>query len=99
MRIDFASEVYRWDARVDAEWFFADVPAAESEAIGDIPRPAARGFGAVRVQARVGGSTWRTSIFPGASGRYALPLKRAVRDAEGLVEGAPVTVHLEIIDA
>jgi hypothetical protein len=27
-----------------------------------------------------------------------LPLKKAVRDAEGLVEGGPVTVRLEVLD-
>jgi hypothetical protein len=98
MRLEFDTTVYRWAARTDSEWFFADVPADESAMVAEIPRPFARGFGAVRVQARVGTSTWRTSIFPGASGTYALPLKRRVRDAEGLVEGGAVHVDLEILD-
>lgn len=98
MHVEFAASVYRWEARTDAEWFFADVPAELGVEIRELTEPFARGFGSVRVQAGVGRTTWRTSIFPGADGTYALPLKRAVRDAEGLVEGGRVHVHLEILD-
>lgn len=97
MIVETDSEVYRWAARSEA-WFFAALPEDLSADIREIPRPRA-GFGAVRVQARVGATTWRTSIFPGGDGRYVLPLKRAVRDAEGLVDGGPVHLRLEIIDA
>jgi len=58
-----------------------------------------RGFGAVRVKARIGGTTWGTSIFPSRSRRaYVMGIKRAVREAEGVEEGAPVEVFLEIPD-
>ena len=41
-----------------------------------------RGFGSVRVEATVGPTTWRTSIFPSKeSGSYVLPVKKAVRTA------------------
>lgn len=97
MIVEFDGEVFRWDARTDASWFFTALPVELSEAVREIPRPA-RGFGAVRVQARVGGSRWRTSIFPTVGGAYVLPLKRAVRDAEGLTDGGPVSVRLEVLD-
>ena len=96
--LEFDSVMYRWAARTDADWYFADVPEELSEQIAEMQHPVARGFGAVRVRAVIGGSEWRTSIFPSASGSYALPLKRAVRDAESLREGGPLTVRLEIID-
>ena len=51
MIIEFAGEVFRWDAREDAAWFFASVPPELSEEIREIPRPY-RGFGSVRVMAR-----------------------------------------------
>lgn len=99
MLIEFDGEVFRWDARVDASWYFTAVPPELSEQIREIPRPY-RGFGSVRVRAQIGGSRWSTSIFPdAATGSYVLPLKKAVRDAEALVDGGPVTVHLEILDA
>jgi hypothetical protein len=98
MNFEFDGEVFRWDARDDASWYFASVPPELSEEIREIPRPY-RGFGAVRVRARVGGSEWATSIFPSASeGTYVLPLKKKVRDAEGLVDGGPVRVHIEVLD-
>jgi len=92
----FTAVVYRWEERAADSWFFVDVPEGLSEEIRDRPRMP-RGFGSVRVSATIGGTTWRTSIFPGKE-RYALPLKRAVRDAEGIEAGDPVDVHLETLE-
>ena len=41
---------------------------------------------------------WRTSIFPAATDRYDLPVKKAVRSAEGLEPGDRVRVRLELVD-
>ena len=99
MIVEFESEVFRWDAREDSSWFFTAVPPELSEDIRELPRPP-RGFGSVRVRARVGATEWTTSIFPDStSGSYVLPLKKAVRDAENLVDGGPVTVRLHVLDA
>lgn len=97
MIIEFDGDVFRWDAREDAAWFFTAVPVELSDEIREIPRPY-RGFGSVRVRVRVGGSEWATSIFPSSDGTYVLPLKKAVRDAEALVEGGSVVVRLEVLD-
>lgn len=97
MIVDFTAPVFRWDARTEA-WFFAAVPAPLSAEIREIPR-IPRGFGSVRVRVTVGSSTWGTSIFPDAErGAYVLPLKRSVRDAEGIDDGAMIRVRLEVID-
>ncbi len=54
-----------------------------------------RGWGAIRVSATIGDTSWQTSIFPSReSGGYLLPIKAAVRKAEGLAAGDDVTVHL-----
>ena len=98
MIIEFDGEIFRWDARSDAAWYFTAVPPELSEEIREIPRPY-RGFGSVRVRAIIGGSEWSTSIFPDStSGSYVLPLKKKVRDAESLVDGGPVSVRLEVLD-
>lgn len=95
----FDSVMYRWAARVDADWYFAEVPAELSAEIAELQSPLPRrGFGGVRVQATIGSSRWRTSIFPAGDGIYSLPLKQSVRRAEGLVDGGPVIVRLEILD-
>lgn len=99
MQVEFESTVYRWSARTDSSWYFADVPEELSADIRELTQPYARGFGSVRVQATVGSTTWRTSIFPGSDGAYALPLKRVVREREGLVETGTVVISLEILDA
>ncbi len=96
MIIEFEGDVFRWDAREDSAWFFTSVPPELSEDIREITRPY-RGFGSVRVRARIGGTEWSTSIFP-SDDAYVLPLKKAVRDAEGLVEGGPVVVRLDVLD-
>ena len=71
-------------------------PEELSAEIHELPAPP-RGFSSLRVQARIGLTRWRTSIFYNGSA-YVLPLKRAVRDAEGFGEGDVIVVELEILD-
>jgi hypothetical protein len=95
--VDFTGSVFRWDARSEA-WFFVALPPPLSEEIREIPR-IPRGFGSVRVHVEVGGSRWRTSIFPDAQrGSYVLPLKRSVRVLEGIDEGDEIVVSIEVLD-
>jgi len=102
MIIEFEGDVFQWAARTDSSWYFTALPLELAEMVREIPRPY-RGFGSVRVRARVGKSEWATSIFPDrgvgdGAGSYVLPLKKAVRVAESLVDGGPVTVRLEVLD-
>jgi len=56
-----------------------------------------RGFGSARVTCTIGDSVWQTSVFPEkTSGGWFLPIKVAVRRAEGLDEGDLVRVTLEL---
>lgn len=96
MRLTFTAPLWQWDARPDL-WTFVTVPEDESDQILDRAEGRTRGFGSVRVEVTVGGTTWRTSIFPGEDG-YWLPIKRAVRDAEGLSVGGAVRVALRLVD-
>lgn len=56
-----------------------------------------RGFGSVKVTARVGGSAWDTSVFP-QKGResWFMAVKVGVRRAEGIEKGDAVEVQLEL---
>jgi Domain of unknown function (DUF1905) len=57
-----------------------------------------RGFGSVRIEATIGSTTWRTSVFPSkSSGGYFLPVKIDVCRKEGLAAGDKVTVDLELL--
>ena len=57
-----------------------------------------RGFGSIKVEVRVGGSKWRTSLFPRKGGDgWFLPLKKPVRLAERLIEGDEIAVELTLL--
>ena len=73
----------------------ADAVAAH-ELVRRLERGKRRGFGSVKVTVRVGGSRWQTSLFPQKTGGWFLPIKKPVRLAEGLEEGQPVEVLLEL---
>lgn len=97
--VTFDAELWMWDARRPDTWTFISLPVEASEDIGDLASGPRRGFGSVRVRVTVGASTWATSIFPdSANGSYVLPIKRAVRQAEGLGVGDVATVTVELID-
>jgi hypothetical protein len=56
-----------------------------------------RGFGSVKVAVRLGESRWQTSLFPQKSGGWFLPIKKAVRLAEGLDYGDDIEGKLELL--
>lgn len=91
----FTARLWRWESRRD-EWRFVTVPSEPSEEIDAMPRPP-RGFDSVRVRVTVGATVWSTSVFPNGAGTYSLPIKRAVRDAEGIEDDGDVRVTVEVI--
>ncbi|MFI7601459.1 DUF1905 domain-containing protein [Actinoplanes sp. NPDC049681] len=99
MVIVFDAELWIWDARRGDSWTFVSLPAEESETVRDMTEGVRRGFGSLRVRARIGATTWTTSIFPD-KGRaaYVLPVKKAVRRAQHLDPGHTTTVEVELLD-
>ena len=96
MQYEFKSKVTRWSA--NPKFFLVTVPKQyfkELQEVGDVNR---RGWGAIRVNAWIGKTGWQTSIFPNSGGTYEMPLKAAVRKAEGIDEGSVVFVQLELVD-
>lgn len=77
--------------------FFAYVDKKLAAEIKERHGKVKRGFGSIKVTATIGKTTWRTSIFPDKrSGGYVLPLKAAVRTAEGIGDGDKITFKLDI---
>ena len=97
MTFDFEAPLWEWDARRTEHWTFVSVPEDASDEILERAGAFARGFGSLRVEVTVGGTTWRTSIFPSKTA-YWLPVKKAVRSAEGLAVGDAVRVRLRVLD-
>ena len=92
----FQAELWEWQAK--GGWFFVTLPAELADDIrARTDDGLRRGFGSVRVEATIGGSTWRTSVFPDtASGSFVLPVKKPVRLAERIEPGDAVDVSLVI---
>ena len=92
----FDAPVWVWDARKTDVWTFVSLPPQDSAEIREFAGGIPRGFGSVQVAATIGATTWRTSIFPSKDGAYVLPVKKAVRRAEGLGIDDVVTVKVEL---
>jgi hypothetical protein len=94
---EFSAELWRYTGK--AAWYFVTLPHDVADDIDEITGDTRRGFGSVRVEVTVGSSTWNTSIFPDTkSESFVLPVKKAVRVAEDLDEGARFEVRLRLTD-
>jgi hypothetical protein len=96
----FTAPLWRWSARREtadpSAWCFVTLPPEVSEAVRDLAGEP-RGFGSVKVSVSTGTSRWDTSVFPDAeSACFVLPVKKSVRDAEGVEEGDVLTVTVEV---
>ena len=94
----FRAQVWEHSPADPGSWHFVTVPAVLSEDLALEAGPRA-GFGSIRVEATIGSTTWRTSVFPdSASGSFVLPVKKQVRRAEALVAGSACRVALAVIE-
>jgi hypothetical protein len=94
----FDAELWLWQARSDS-WTFLSLPTDVADDVLDRAGSTPRGFGAVRVEVTIGRTTWRTSVFPdSAASTYVLPVKKAVRVAEGIAAGDTARVRLRLVD-
>ena len=103
------SELWLWHPKTGkGSWHFLTIGGDTAEAMRtaalmdrlELGLPKKRGWGAVKVQAAIGDTVWKTSVFPESDGDgFLLPIKAAVRKAESLVVGDVVSVKLELIFA
>ncbi|NNH74381.1 DUF1905 domain-containing protein [Nocardia uniformis] len=91
----FSAEL--WEHHGSTSWYFISVPEEIADEIEELHGRNAGGFGSVRVDVVIGGSRWATSLFPDKKrGTYLLPVKKAVRTAEGLTAGDTVRLDLAV---
>ena len=93
MDLEFTGELWFW--RGPAPWHFVTVPDEQCAALEAVSARVSYGWGMVPVTARVGATTWTTSLWP-KDGRYLVPVKAWVREAAKLELGDLVTVHLSL---
>lgn len=93
MEFEFTAEVIEW--RGPAPYYFVALPEGASEAIAEVAGALTYGWGAIPAAATLGGTRFTTALFP-KDGVYLLPLKDAVRRAEGVKLGDRVALELTV---
>jgi hypothetical protein len=93
VELEFSGEIRHW--RGPAPYHFVAVPDEECDLLQQTSAGVSYGWGMIPAAVRVGTTTWTTSLFP-KDGGYLLPVKDAVRRAEGLGVGDVVTVRLTV---
>jgi hypothetical protein len=89
-----------WEHEGPGAWHFVTLPQDLADAVLEQSESRGAAFGSVPVQATIGTTTWRTSLFPDKRARsYVLPVKKAVRAAQGLTAGDVVAVELVVLPA
>lgn len=89
----FCGDIFSW--RGPAPFYFVALPEAQSQMIKDVAKLVTYGWGVIPVRAQIGATAFKTSLFP-KDGRYLLPLKKSVREAEALKEGDSVSVEVSV---
>ena len=93
MDLEFSGEIIYW--RGPSPFHFVAVPDEQSAAIEAVSSVVTYGWGVIPAEGRIGGTDFTTALFP-KDGGYLVPLKDAVRKAEGLAIGDDVEVTLVI---
>jgi hypothetical protein len=93
MDLEFRGEIIYW--RGPAPFHFVAVPDEPSAAIEDVSPMVTYGWGAIPAKVSIGDTEFRTALFP-KDERYLVPVKAAVRAAEGIELGDIVSVRLHL---
>lgn len=93
VQLDFNGEIWFWKG--PSPWHFITVPEEECRELEAASTLVSYGWGMIPVTVQIGETGWETSLFP-KDGRYVVPIKAWVRNAEGLEIGDTVTVGLAV---
>lgn len=85
--------MFEW--RGPAPYHFVAITGDEADAIREVASAVTYGWGMIPVAGSLGGTSFTTSLWP-KEGGYYMPLKDAVRLAEGISTGDTVTVRFEV---
>ena len=93
MEIEFSGELVEW--RGPAPYHFVVVPEDDAAVIESVSAGITYGWGMIPADVTIGETTWYTALWP-RQGAYVVPLKDAIRRAEGIELDDVVTVHLSL---
>jgi len=93
VNLAISGEIWYW--RGPAPFYFVTVPDDEAAALESVSGMVTYGWGMIPVTARMGDTEWTTSLFP-KDGGYVVPVKDAIRKAEGVDAGDTVRLRLTV---
>jgi hypothetical protein len=93
MNLEFSGDIWFW--RGPSPFHFVTVPDEECGELAAASSLVTYGWGMIPVTAQIGDTEWTTSLFP-KNGKYIVPLKNAVREAEDLDVGDQVRISLTV---
>lgn len=91
MELEINGPIWFWKG--PSPFHFVTVPEEESHELAEVASALTYGWGMIPVTAHLGETEWTTSLFP-KDGGYIVPVKDAVRRAEGLSVDDTVRVRL-----
>ncbi len=93
VEFEFSGQIWHW--RGPSPYHFVTIPEDRAAAIQAVAAGITYGWGMIPVEAHLGSTVWKTSLFP-KDGGYVLPVKDAVRRAEALDLGDTVALRLTV---
>ena len=93
MNFTFTASVWEW--RGPAPYHFVSVPLEIAQEIKELASAVTYGWGMIPVAGKIGNTSFTTSLWA-KNGTYAVPLKDALRKAEGISLNDTVSVELTL---
>lgn len=94
---DFTFIAKIWVYHGQGAWHFVSLPEEMAAQIKLLTSGRNKSWGSLRVEAVIGETSWKTSVFrDNKTSTYLLPIKADVRRKEQLSEGAEVKVSIKI---
>ena len=94
----FKDDVKIYPSEKGSGWYYVLLPKKDYGEIREIASQFRRGFGSVKVQATLGDSSWKTSIFPDTERKqFILFLKKQVRLQNEISLGNVVSGEIYLI--
>ena len=91
MDLRFRGEIIHW--RGPSPYHYVAVPGPEADELRAASSLVSYGWGVIPVAVTLGATRWTTSLFP-KDGGYLVPIKTAVRRAEGVELDLRVSVEV-----
>lgn len=98
MKNVFRFEAEVWEYGGEGSWHFVTLPVNIAKELREIADNK-RAFGSIKVLVIIGKSKWLTSLFPDSKTKsFVLPIKKEVRQSEGLSTGSRIFVSFSPVD-